>query len=240
MQFTARKALLEQLERAGAATPTRDTEGNHFGDNFTTLGDYLDAQCRTTGGPDDRHQRRDPVCRGQQRREQDRPAVLRSSAQLQAERRLRAADRPVNLTFGALTEFISKRRYERQRTVNVLLPGTTRPTGQRPRPTSTTSAARIRSMVSSGALDTSVEATWRIASTHRPASRRRSSTSPTSGESTIRTTSCGAVGRGNGLRGGSRELRQGDGARIVPRRADDASDPLVPLLDDLPLLTTPL
>ena len=71
---------------------------------------------------------------------------------------------PVNLTFGALTEALSKFRYEKIRTVNVLFPGTSTNSGN----TATyfyneRGADPVDGM--EWYLDTSIEATWRIYST---------------------------------------------------------------------------
>ena len=168
-----------------AATPTRAPTGNHFVDNFTALGDYLDAQCRTTVGPDDRHQRRDPVCRGEQRREQDRPPDLRPAAQLQVQRRLRASDRPgqpdrrradrVHLEAPLRAAAHGQRAGARAR----------RPTRATPRPTSTRSAAASSWM---GSRTTSTSRPKRPGASPaptRPASRPRSSTSTDNQEKTI-------------------------------------------------------
>jgi hypothetical protein len=71
---------------------------------------------------------------------------------------------PVNLTFGALTEALSKFRYEKIRTVNVLLPGTLTNQGS----TATyyyneAGADPVPGM--EWYLDTAVEATWRLVNT---------------------------------------------------------------------------
>jgi hypothetical protein len=71
---------------------------------------------------------------------------------------------PVNLTFGALTEALSKFRYEQTRTVNVLFPGTTTNSGN----TATYFYNERGSNPVEGVewyLDTSFEGTWRIYST---------------------------------------------------------------------------
>ena len=73
---------------------------------------------------------------------------------------------PVSLTVAGLTEFISKRRYEKQRAVNVLLPGTTLNSGQ----TSTFFYEPRGSFQLPGLenyLDFATELTWRIAGTNQ-------------------------------------------------------------------------
>ena len=73
---------------------------------------------------------------------------------------------PVNLSVGALTEFISKRRYERQRSVNVLRPGTTTNSGQ-----SATYFYEPRGNFQldglENYLDFATELTWRMAGSHQ-------------------------------------------------------------------------
>ena len=55
LQLTLERRFSNNWNAQGSYTYSR-TEGNHFVDNFTALGDYLDAQCRTTRRSDDRHQ----------------------------------------------------------------------------------------------------------------------------------------------------------------------------------------
>ena len=73
---------------------------------------------------------------------------------------------PLNLTVGALTEFVSKRRYERQRSVNVLSPGTTTNSGQ-----AATYFYEERGAFQVPGLenfiDLSTELSWRMAGTHQ-------------------------------------------------------------------------
>ena len=128
IQFTLERRFSNNWTAQGSYTFSR-TEGNHFGDNFTPLGDYLDAQCRTTvdttigvGGTIPCAE----VNNGANRTGRpiyDRPHNLKLYAAY-----VRPIG-PVNLTFGGVSEFISKRRYERQRGVNVLIPGTTTNSG---------------------------------------------------------------------------------------------------------------
>lgn len=124
VQFVYEKRFSNNWNAQASYTYSR-TRGNHFAQTFTALGDYLDAQCRTTVDPtvgtggviscaevqngDNKYGR--PIY--------DRPHNLKLNAAY-----VRPVG-PVNLAIGALAESISKRRYEQQRAVNVLLPGTT-------------------------------------------------------------------------------------------------------------------
>ena len=123
VQFTLEKRFSNNWNAQGSYTFS-STRGNHFGNNFTGLGDYLDAQCRTTadvtvgnGGvipcaevSNGTNKYGSPI--------HDRPHNLKLNAAY-----VRGFG-PTNLTLGMLTEFISKRRYQKERTVNVLTPGT--------------------------------------------------------------------------------------------------------------------
>ena len=165
MQFTLDKRFSHNWSAQGSYTFSRTT-GNHFLDNFTDLGNFLDAQCRTTvdlglgnGGIIPCAQVADgPTSEGSP--VYDRPHNFKFNAAY-----VRPIG-PVNLTVGALTEWISKRRYERQRTVNVLRPGTTTSSGQ----------TLVYRYEDRGAfeldglenyVDFAAEATWRVAGTHQ-------------------------------------------------------------------------
>jgi hypothetical protein len=140
------------------------TRGNHFGDNFTSLGDYLDAQCRTTVDLTVGTNGVIPCAEVQNGANKygypnyDRPHNFKLAA---------AYTRPVgpvNLTIGALSEALSKFRYQKERTVNVLLPGTTTNSGN----TATYYYNERGGDPVEGMewyLDTSFEGTWRIYST---------------------------------------------------------------------------
>jgi hypothetical protein len=165
IQFTLEKRFSNNWNAQGSYTYSQ-TEGNHFGDTFTELGDYLDAQCRTTtdlglgsgGFIPCADVANGPTATG--RPLYDRPHNFKLNAAY-----VRPIG-PINLTVGALTEFISKRRYERQRTVNVLRPGTTTSSGQ-------TLVYRYEDRGDfqleglENYIDFAAEATWRIASTHQ-------------------------------------------------------------------------
>ena len=163
VQLTAEKRFSNNWNAQASYTYSR-TRGNHFEQNFSTLGDYLDAQCRTTvdltvgtGGVlpcadvnNAANRYGAPTY--------DRPHNFKLAAAY-----VRPIG-PVNLTVGALTEALSKFRYEKQRTFSVLLPGTTTNAG----PTATYFYNERGSDPVDGTewyLDTSVEGTWRIYST---------------------------------------------------------------------------
>lgn len=160
LQFTYDKRFANNWNAQASYTYSRSS-GNHFDPTFSALGDYLDAQCRTTtdtsigtGGV--------IPCREAQeganktgRPIYDRPHNLKfNGAYVRSIRK-------VNLTVGALAESISKRRYEKSRTLNVLRPGTLVNAG----PTVTyfyeeRGASQLPGM--EWYVDTSFEATWRI------------------------------------------------------------------------------
>jgi hypothetical protein len=165
IQFALERRLSNNWYAQGSYTFSR-TEGNHFGDNFTALGDYLDAQCRTTvdttigtGGViscaevnNGANKTGRPIY--------DRPHNFKMNAAY-----IRPVG-PVNLNVGVLTEFISKRRYERQRVMNVLTPGTLNNSGN----TATYFYEERGSFELDGVenyLDLALEATWRIAGSNQ-------------------------------------------------------------------------
>jgi hypothetical protein len=164
LQLTLEKRFSHNWLAQGSYTYSR-TAGNHFGDNFTSLGDYLDSQCRTTLDLSIGTNGVMPcaeVNNGANKTGRpiyDRPHNFKFNAAY-----VRPVG-PVNLTFGALTEYISKRRYERQRSMNVLTPGTTTNSGQ----TATYFYEERGNFQLDGLenyLDFSTTADWRIASTH--------------------------------------------------------------------------
>lgn len=165
IQFTLEKRFSNNWNAQGSYTFSRTT-GNHFENNFSELGNFLDASCRTTvdtslgtGGVLPCAQvANGPTATG--RPIYDRPHNFKLNAAY-----VRPIG-PVNLTVGALTEFISKRRYDRQRTMNVLRPGSTTNSGQ----------TLVYRYEERGAfqleglenfIDLAAEATWRMAGTHQ-------------------------------------------------------------------------
>ena len=149
----------------GSYTYSR-TRGNHFGTTFTTLGDYIDAQCRTTA---DSSVGADGVlsCADVQdgpnkhgRPSFDRPHNFKFNAAYVK------PIGPVNLTVGALLDVISKARFEKQRTVNVLRPGTSTNAG----PTATYFYNELGEDVTPGltnVMDLSSELSWRFAGSYQ-------------------------------------------------------------------------
>ena len=121
VQFTAEKRFSDNWN-AGASYTYSRTRGNHFSTTFSSLGDYLDAQCRTTVDLTIGTNGAIPCAEVQNGANKtgapdyDRPHNFKLNAAY-----VRPVG-PVTLTFGALTEALSKFRYEKIRTVNVFSP----------------------------------------------------------------------------------------------------------------------
>ena len=164
VQFTMEKRFANNWTVQGSYTYSK-TEGNHFDQSFTALGNYLDAQCRTTVDPTIGVNGTIPCAEVQNgankfgRPIYDRPHNFKINGAY-----VRPFG-PVNLTVGALTEFISKRRYERSRAVNVLQPGTTNVIDSATYFYEERGAFQVEGL--ENYLDFSSELTWRIASTHQ-------------------------------------------------------------------------
>lgn len=151
---------------AGASYTYSRTRGNHFGSTFTSLGDYLDAQCRTTadatvgsGGVISCAEVQDGANKTG-RPGYDRPHNFKFQGSY-----VRPIG-PTSLVIGAVSEAISKARFERSRSVNVLRPGTLVNAG----PTATYLYEPLGSSVFDGLqwyVDTAAELTWRIAKTYQ-------------------------------------------------------------------------
>lgn len=151
---------------AGASYTYSRTRGNHFENTFTSLGDYLDAQCRTTvdltvGGagilPCAEVQNGDNKYGAPA---YDRPHNLKLQGSY-----VRPIG-PTNLTLGAVSESISKQRYERQRGMNVLIPGTLTNSGN----TATYFYEERGSSPIAGMywyVDLAAELSWRVARTYQ-------------------------------------------------------------------------
>ncbi|MGQ0736692.1 MAG: TonB-dependent receptor, partial [Acidobacteriota bacterium] len=128
VQFTAEKRFSNNWNAGGSYTYSQ-TRGNHFGDNFTSLGDFLDATCRTTVDLSIGTNGVIPcseVNNGSQKYglpPYDRPHNFKLNGAY-----VRPIG-PIDVTVGALTEAISKQRYEKVRTLDVLFPGTTTASG---------------------------------------------------------------------------------------------------------------
>ncbi len=167
VQFTFEKRFSNNWNAQGSYTYSK-TEGNHFAENFTSLGDYLDSQCRTTLDASIGTNGVIPcaeVNNGANKTGRpiyDRPHNLKLNAAY-----VRPIG-PISLTVGALTEFISKRRYERLRSLSVLIPGTTTLSGR-----SATYFYEPRGSFQleglENFLDFSTEVSWRIMSTQQAA-----------------------------------------------------------------------
>jgi outer membrane receptor protein involved in Fe transport len=163
LQMTAEKRFSNNWNAQASYTYSR-TRGNHFLDTFSDLGDYLDAQCRTTVDLTIGTNGVLPCAEVQNGANKygaptyDRPHNFKLAAAY-----VRPVG-PVNLTFGALTEALSKFRHQKERTVNVLLPGTLTNSGNQ----ATYYYDERGSDPVEGLewyMDTSVEGTWRIYST---------------------------------------------------------------------------
>ncbi len=160
VQVTFDKRLSSNWNAQASYTYSQ-TEGNHFEPTFTSLGDYIDAQCRTTldasigtGGVIGC----DEVQNGANKTGRpiyDRPHNFKFYGGY-----VRPIG-PINLSLGALGEAISKRRYEKARPMNVLTPGTLANAG----PTATYFYNERGADPVSGMqwfVDTSIELTWRL------------------------------------------------------------------------------
>jgi hypothetical protein len=167
--FSMEKRFSNNWNAQGSYTLSR-TRGNHFGTTFTDLGDYIDAQCRTTADASIGNDGVIPCAEVQDgpnklgRPAFDRPHNFKFNAAY-----VRPMG-PVNLTLGALLDVISKTRFEKQRTVNVLRPGTVTNAG----PTATyfyneRGADQLPGLFN--VMDFSTELGWRIASTYQAAFR---------------------------------------------------------------------
>lgn len=164
VQFTAEKRFSNNWNAAASYTYSH-TRGNHFENTFTSLGDYLDTNCRTAVDLTIGNNGVIPCAEVQNGANRygapsyDRPHNFKLAGAY-----IRPIG-PVNLSIGATTEALSKIRYEKTRTLNVLLPGTLTNQGS----TATYFYNERGDDPLDGmewVLDTAVEATWRIASTN--------------------------------------------------------------------------
>jgi len=165
VQLTTERRLSNNWYAQGSYTFSK-TDGNHFGDNFTALGDYLNSQCRTTVDTSIGVNGVVPCAEANNganktgRPIYDRPHNFKLNGAY-----VRPIG-PVNLTVAGLTEFISKRRYEKQRSVNVLVPGTTSNSGQTAtffyEPRGNSQLPGLENY-----MDFATELTWRVAGTNQ-------------------------------------------------------------------------
>ena len=159
IQLTGEKRFFNNWN-AGAIYTYSRTTGTHFGSTFSSLGDYIDANCRTTvdltvgnnGVISCLEVRNGANKLG--RPDYDRPHNFKLNASY-----IRPIG-PIDLAFSELTGALSKFRYEKTRTVNVLSPVTG---------TNFVTATYLYDERGSDPLDgmewyldTAVEATWRI------------------------------------------------------------------------------
>ena len=164
VQLTGEKRFSDNWN-AGLSYTWSRTTGNHFDPTFSSLGDYLNADCRTTVDLTVGNNGIIPCAEVNNganksgRPTYDRPHNFKANAAY-----VRPIG-PVNLTVGALTEVLSKFRYQKERTVNVLLPGTLTNQGS----TATYYYNERGTDPVDGMewfMDTSAEATWKLFSTH--------------------------------------------------------------------------
>ncbi|HEX2474199.1 MAG TPA: hypothetical protein VHK01_05615, partial [Lacipirellulaceae bacterium] len=165
IQFTLDRRFANRWFAQGSYTYSR-TEGNHFQQNFSPLGDYLDAECLTTSDLSVGANGRVPcatVNNGPNtngRPSYDRPHNIKVNGGYSA------PIGPFNLTVSAVSEIISKQRYTRSRTVTVLRPGTNNSSGQ----TASYLYEELGSSPVEGLrnfIDFGTELTWQIANTHQ-------------------------------------------------------------------------
>ncbi|HUE85621.1 MAG TPA: carboxypeptidase regulatory-like domain-containing protein [Vicinamibacterales bacterium] len=165
VQMTLEKRFSNNWNAQASYTFSR-TEGNHFSPVFSPLGDYLDAQCTTTLDPSIGTNGTIPCSEvNGGAAKYGRPGYDRPHNFKFAGAYVRPIG-PINLTAGVVTDFISKARYQRQRSMTVLRPGTTTSAGR----TATYFYEPAGSFQLDGLLnvtDFSTEATWRIAGSNQ-------------------------------------------------------------------------
>lgn len=159
LQFTFEKRFSRHWNALASYTRSK-TEGNHFASYATTLGDFLNSDCRTGIDPSVGTNGTIPCSTVNDganktgRAATDRPDHIKGVIGYQV------GLGPVNLALGVAADWLSGLSYQPQRTVSVLIPGTTRNAG----PTATyfyepRGSRRLSSIYN---LDASLEATYRI------------------------------------------------------------------------------
>jgi len=124
VQFTFERRFSNNWSTQASYTWSK-TRGNHFGDTFTSLGDYTNTNCRTTVDTSVGTNGVLPCSEVQDGANKygapayDRPHNFKFSASY-----LKKVGK-VNLVGGVLADAISKTTFSKTRTMNVLLPGTT-------------------------------------------------------------------------------------------------------------------
>jgi outer membrane receptor protein involved in Fe transport len=122
-ELTVDRRFANNWSASGSYTYSQ-TRGNHFGADFTALGDYVDATCRQTtdaglGGLDGTFPCSDLQANLRGNPAFDRPHLVKFAASY------RKPLGPIDLTAGVVGNGTSKTTYSKTRVVNVLRPGTT-------------------------------------------------------------------------------------------------------------------
>lgn len=137
-----------------------EATGNHFVDSFSSLGDFLNTNCRTTTDPTIGTNGVLPCSEVQNGGNKDGLAAYDRPHDLKAQGSYAFTFGPVRFTTGVAGEYISGVTYTKQISMNVLLPGTTTNSGQ----TATYFYEDRGSdrLPSTYFMDGSLEATWRF------------------------------------------------------------------------------
>lgn len=128
IEFTVDRRFSNDWSAAGSYTYSR-TRGNHFGDDFTSLGNFLDANCRQTADVGLGDESGVFPCKDVQARLTGRPAYDRPHL-IKVYGAYSHPFGPVRLTLGAVGNGASKITFTESRTVNVLVPDTLTSSGQ--------------------------------------------------------------------------------------------------------------
>lgn len=137
-----------------------EATGNHFADSFSSLGDFLNTNCRTTTDPTIGTNGTISCAEVQDGSRKNGLAAYDRPHDLKAQGSYVFSFGPVRFTTGLAGEYISGITYTKNITVNVLIPGTTTNSGQ----TATYFYEDRGSdrLPSTYFLDGSLEATWRF------------------------------------------------------------------------------
>ncbi|HQZ38997.1 MAG TPA: carboxypeptidase regulatory-like domain-containing protein [Vicinamibacterales bacterium] len=165
VQFTLERRFADNWSASASYTYSQ-TRGNHFGNTFTALGDYVDAQCRTTVDPTVGTAGVIPCAEVQNGSNKFGAPSYDRPHNLKVQGAYVKPLGPASLVVGGVAESISKQRYERSRTFNVLRPGTLTNAG----PTATYYYEPLGSSPVSGMawlVDAAVEITWKVARSYQ-------------------------------------------------------------------------
>jgi outer membrane receptor protein involved in Fe transport len=146
---------------AGASYTYSRTEGNHFDSTFSTLGDYIDADCRTTVDLTIGNNGVLPCSEVQDGANKYGTPIYDRPHNFKLQGSYVKPIGPTSLVLGGVADAVSKRRYDRTRTMNVLRPGTLTNAG----PTATYFYEERGSFALDGMewlTDLSAELTWRV------------------------------------------------------------------------------